>query len=213
MWRFAAELDSIWKRLICSKFGKEDIGWRYREARGPYVVVFWKDIQKDSSWIRENWKFGIGYGTTIRFWTDHWCGTSTLKNSFLDLFGIAVNMVETMAEVWDNGVGNGHRSWNLRFERAFNDREVDFVVSLLRVLQRERVFTEADKVTWIGSASDSFSMRVAYKVLQPRVASSFPAKGIWASSGPTKSTYFSWEATWGGLLTLDNLQRRGGGSS
>ena len=63
-------------------------------------------------------------------------------------------------------------------------------MNLLRVLQSERVSTEVDKVTWIGLASDSFSVRATYKVLHPRVASSFPAKGIWASSGPTKSAFF-----------------------
>ena len=119
---------------MCSKFGKEDLGWSSREAGGPYGVDFWKDIQKESSWVRENWKLSIGYGTRIRFWTDHWCGTLILRNSFLDLFGIAVNKVETVVEVWDRGVGNGHGSWNLRFERAFNDWEVVLVVNLLRVL-------------------------------------------------------------------------------
>ena len=48
VWRFASEPDSIWKRLICSKFGKEDLRWSSREACGPYGVGFWKDIQKES---------------------------------------------------------------------------------------------------------------------------------------------------------------------
>ena len=51
-------------------------------------------------------------------------------------------------------------------------------MNLLRVLHRERVSTKADKVTWIGLTGDSFSMRVAYKMLRPRVASTFLVKGI-----------------------------------
>ena len=62
-------------------------------------------------------------------------------------------------------MGNGHGSWNLRFERAFNDWELDLVVNLLRVLWRERVSIEVDKVTWIGSTGDSFSVRATYIVL------------------------------------------------
>ena len=63
---------------------------------------------------------------------DPWCGTSTLRNSFTDLFDIAVNKLEAVAEVWDHGVGNGHGSWNLRFERAFIYWELDLVVNLLK---------------------------------------------------------------------------------
>ena len=181
--KFASKPDSIWKRLICSKFGKEDLGWSFSEARGPYGVDFWKDIQKESSWVRENWKLSFGNGTRIKFWTDHWCGTSTLRDSFPDLFGIVVNKVETWAEVWDQGVGIGHGSWNLRFERAFNDREVVLVVNLLRVLQSERVFTDADKVTWIGSVGDSFLVCAAYKVFQPGFASSLPLLSLLRAFG------------------------------
>ena len=38
-------------------------------------------------------------------------------------------------------------------------------MNLLRVLQSERVSTEVDKVTWIGSDGDSFLVRAAYKGL------------------------------------------------
>ena len=101
VWRFALELNSIWKRLICSKFGKEDLGWSSREVRGSLWGGLLEGYPKKSSWVRENWKLSIGNGTSIRFWTDHWCGTSILRNSFPDLFGISINKVEIVAEVWD----------------------------------------------------------------------------------------------------------------
>ena len=46
-------------------------------------------------------------------------------------------------------------------------------------------------------------------MLSPRVTSLFPIKGIWVHCVPTKATFFAWEATWGKILTLDELQRRG----
>ena len=40
--------------------------------------------------------------------------------------------------------------WRLNFVRAFNNWEVDLIVNLLNVLQKERVSTVADSVSWRG---------------------------------------------------------------
>lgn len=61
------------------------------------------------------------------------------------LFDVAVNKFETVVEVWDQIVGNS--SWKLNFFRALNDWEVDLVVNLLNVLQKESVAIELDKVS------------------------------------------------------------------
>ena len=37
----------------------------------------------------------------------------------------------------------------------------------------------------------------------------FPYKSIWVARVPTKAAFFAWEASWGKVLTLDSLQRRG----
>ena len=46
-------------------------------------------------------------------------------------------------------------------------------------------------------------------MLSPRGIPLFPIKGIWVHCVPTKTTFFAWQATWGKILTLDKLQRRG----
>ena len=81
------------------------------------------------------------------------------------------------------------------------------VGNLLSALQKEMVTSELDMVSWLGAAGERFSMRETYKVLQPRTTSLFPSKGVWVPSVPTKSAFYSWEATWGKVLTLDQLQR------
>ena len=49
IWRFTSDMYSTWKRLISSMYGKEDLGWRSREARVSFGVRFWKKILKESS--------------------------------------------------------------------------------------------------------------------------------------------------------------------
>ena len=93
--------------------------------------------------------------------------------------------------------------------RAFHDWEMDMVENLPSALQKERVTFELDMVSWLGVVGERFSMRETYKVLQPGTTSPFPSKGVWVPSVPTKSAFYSWEATWGKVLTPDKLQRSG----
>ena len=104
------------------------------------------------------------------------------------------------------GKGQG---WNLNCVRAFNDWEIDLVVNLLHVLQKERVSTELDRVIWKGTVDATFTMCNAYNLLVSRSISRFLFKNIWMASVLSKVSFFAWEAAWGKVLTLDKLQRRG----
>ena len=157
--------------------------------------------------VKENWRFIVGNDTRIRFWLDLWCGTAPLRHSFPILFDLVVNKFETVADVWDQTVGNS--SWKLNLYRDFNDWEVALAVALLNSLQKERVSSKLDKISWKAPIECSFLVSEAVKVLSPRGTPLFPIKGIWVHCVPTKATFFAWEATWGKILTLDKLQRKG----
>ena len=60
---------------------------------------------------------------------------------------------------------NGQGSWNLRLARAFNDCELDMVVNISNALQKEKVSSERDKISWKWGKGYPFSVRDAYKVL------------------------------------------------
>ena len=65
LWRFANDPKCIWRRLICTKYGKEPHGWRPKEAKGPFGVGLWKEILKEAYWVSENWKFKLSNGTRV----------------------------------------------------------------------------------------------------------------------------------------------------
>ncbi|RVW78806.1 hypothetical protein CK203_050975 [Vitis vinifera] len=85
----------------------------------------------------------------------------------------------TVEEMWDQSSGQGN--WNLNFLRDFNDWELDTVGEFLHMLRGHKPSLEEDSVLW----------------------------SIWVARVPTKVAFFAWEATWGKVLTLDRLQRRG----
>ena len=207
IWRFASKMDRMWKRVICFKYGTKELGWKPKEAKGPYGAGLWKDITKEADWISKSWKFNIDDGSRVRFSKDQWCGSTTLSISFPSLFGIAANKNEIVAEVWDQSGGSGH--WNLNLVRSVNDWEVNSVVRLLGTLLSERVLIGWDTVSWKGAGNSIYSIKEAYRVLYPGPIAHFLVKGIWVPNAPSKSAFYVWEAAWGKVLILDKLQKRG----
>ena len=61
----------------------------------------------------------------------------------------------------------------------------------------------------MGSKDGVFSVKSLYRALQPVSLASFPSKIIWNSCVQPKLSFFAWEASWGKVLTLDHLQKRG----
>ncbi|RVW47209.1 AP-1 complex subunit gamma-2 [Vitis vinifera] len=110
-------------------------------------------------------------------------------------------------EMWDQNFGQG--GWNLRFLRDFNDWEMDMIGYLLHVLRDYKPSMEEDSVWWEGGRNGKFRVKEAYRLVARPNDIVFPSRCIWVDSVPTKVAFYAWEATWGRVLTLDRLQKRG----
>ncbi|RVW94166.1 hypothetical protein CK203_038228 [Vitis vinifera] len=92
---------------------------------------------------------------------------------------------------------------------AFNDWEIELVEHFLHKIQVFRVQREEeDKVVWTTPKYGTFSIKSLYSILEPGGSSLFPSDSIWRVSVPPKVAFFAWEASWGKVLTLEQLQRR-----
>ena len=60
-----------------------------------------------------------------------------------------------------------------------------------------------------GGKNGKFDVKEAYGLLTSHSTPLFPKKGIWVENVPSKLAFFAWEATWGRVLTMDRLQKRG----
>ena len=54
-----------------------------------------------------------------------------------------------------------------------------------------------------------FSIKSLYSAVEPGNAVRFPKNIIWSPYVPPKVGFFAWEASWGKVLTLDQLKKRG----
>ncbi|RVW81724.1 LINE-1 retrotransposable element ORF2 protein [Vitis vinifera] len=162
---------------------------------------------KEVGWCWDKMVFNVGKGNKIRFWTDMWCGDSALFQRFPHLYILVAHRNALVEDMWDQNVGEG--GWNLRFIRDFNDWEVEMVGELLQALRGFRITWEEDSVSWKGGGSGQFRVKDAYSWLDRPMDVIFPKNKIWMERVLTKIMFFAWEATWGKILTLDRLQKRG----
>nr|CAN74793.1 hypothetical protein VITISV_000043 [Vitis vinifera] len=163
---------------------------------------------KEADWCWESIDFKVGKGNRVLFWTDKWCGNEALSQSFPQLFTLAGHKNAKVCEVWDSSLGQG--GWNLSLVRDFNDWEMDQIGDMLNLLKDFRISPEEDSVRWKWEGNGVFGAKGAYKRLCGSSAGVFPNRRIWLDKVPTKVFFFAWEASWGKILTLDKLQRRGG---
>ncbi|RVW34760.1 LINE-1 reverse transcriptase-like [Vitis vinifera] len=207
-WRFAIEREVLWKKVISHKYGVEEGGWCTRAERGRYGVGLWKAIRKEWLGMYSSLAFRVGNGRRVRFWKDKWCGDEPLYESFPSLFAISRAKDAWVSEVWNpDGVGDG---WTPLFSRALNDWEIEMMEQFMLKIQAFRVQREIeDKMVWTTSRSGAFSVKSLYSTLEPGGSAMFPYVGIWSARVPPKVAFFAWEASWGKILTLDQLQRRG----
>ena len=69
----------------------------------------------------------VGEGLRIRFWYDLWCGHVPLKDLYLDLFSRALGKDAWISELITITSDGGSRSWNIKFQWAPDDWEVESV--------------------------------------------------------------------------------------
>ena len=207
-WCFANERDALWRKVIRSKFGEDYGGWCSGDIKGGFGVGLWKEIRKEWPQLIQNTYLALGNGRRISFWRDVWCGEEALSLMFPNLFRLTAQKNARVAEVWNWDSGEG--GWNSIFLRSFNDWELEEVVRFFQVLYRNQLRSlMEDKIIFKGSRNDVFSVSSMYRVLDcsPQVA--FPSRLIWNPVIPPRMGFFAWEASWGKVLTLDQLKRRG----
>ncbi|RVX06893.1 hypothetical protein CK203_015021 [Vitis vinifera] len=76
--------------------------------------------------------------------------------------------------------------------------------------RKELIVGMEDRVLWNASKNGIFSVKSLYNTLDSSGAVPFPWRIIWSPCVPTKVGFFAWEASWGKVLTQDQLKRRAG---
>ena len=104
-------------------------GWCTKAISGPYRVMLWKYIQREWTQFSQFIKFAVSDGSRIKFWSDAWCGTVSLKSTFPELCHITQDKEALVADHMH--LHNGSVHWKINFIQAAQDRELESLSSFL----------------------------------------------------------------------------------
>ena len=131
-----------------------------------------------------------------------------LSQAFPTLFNLAAHKDARVVGVWDSSEEVG--VWSPVFLRPFNDGEMEEVERFFLFLHNKKIRSmQEDRLLLKESITDGFSVRHMYRKLMFSPPLDFPSRSIWNPIVPPKLGFFAWEASWGKVLTLDQLKRRG----
>ena len=100
--------------------------------------------------------------------------------------------------------------WYPTFVRALNDWEMEEVERFLLIIFRRKICTsQEDKLFLKNAKFEGFIVKVMYRVLDCSPFMPFPHCSIWNPIVPPNMGFFTWEASGGKVLTLDQLKIRG----
>ena len=106
----------------------------------------------------------------------------------------------------------GSRSWNFLFRHGPQDWEADTVYSFFELIYSSMPRGEGDDhLVWRLTTFGVFDVRSFYKLLSspsPNI-DEFPWEGIWCAKVPKRVSFFLWTIANDGILTIDNLVKRG----
>jgi hypothetical protein len=180
LWRFGVEDSKFWRRVLAAKYGVEGRGWCTRPVRGTHGCSLWKEIMAGWDNFHSYIFFDVGTGNRVQFWHDKWCGDRPLKDMFLLLYECSRDRDASIDSLYARTSGREKREWHIRFERDFNDREVNDVASFFRLIHtKPPTHEDDDKFKWGLKKNEAFDIRSFYHALRGDMGIVFPWKSIW----------------------------------
>lgn len=172
----------------------------------PYSY-WWKGVLS----IKEIFKWGIYYklgnGSNIKFWSDRWCGESSLQQSFLEVFD--------MSNCTNLAVRDCFVDTNWNWNRILGDNIENFqglnpsVSEIKEKVSQFKVEHGPDIMLWRWSPTGQFTVRSTYVALSDGATRDRRSSKIWKLRVPLKVKVFCWLVLRKRLLTADNLVKRG----
>ena len=120
---------------------------------------FWKGLIN----VKENFlqcvSFNMKDGSQIRFWEDTWYGTSPFSEQYPNLYRVAYNPHDSVANVLAND------TCNLSFWRALVGTKLTEFQNLVANMSNVNLSNERDTVSWKLQKSGIFTVHSMYQLL------------------------------------------------
>ncbi|GKV04538.1 hypothetical protein SLEP1_g16691 [Rubroshorea leprosula] len=172
--RLGDGLEGLWKRVIWEKYygGRKEV--EVTSFASLNMSQVWKDIVSVGSGFErllemlvKGFKWKVGDGSCVIFWSDKWVGEEPLKNLFPRLFTLSANREGLLKDMglWSN---DGW-VWECRWRHGCIGRAAGEEEQLTELINGVKLKIDGvDSWRWIHSGDGSYSVKVAYDFLTPK---------------------------------------------
>uniref|UniRef100_A0A2N9EPE9 Reverse transcriptase zinc-binding domain-containing protein n=1 Tax=Fagus sylvatica TaxID=28930 RepID=A0A2N9EPE9_FAGSY len=171
--------------------------WCSHNVTGPYGVCFWKAISNGWDRFLQFVSYKVGDGSSIKFWTDRWCGETSLKVRSPDLYRIARHKDASVRDLMS--YKSSTLQWDVCFVCRVQDWEVDTITVFMDLLYSVKIRRdEADALCWNPSSRDIIDQRwgrmekpltICFSTAQWRKNHGFSFLYVWGGLGDAENCY------------------------
>jgi len=148
LWRYMNEKDSLWRRVVRSKYGDNGLGCYPSRPKGAYRQSLWRFIHEGWGRFYQVFSFRVGVGSSISFWHDRWCEESPLRDLFPSLYVLAVNRDASIADYYQRGPGCVVWSPVFIHDAFVDDILTSFLNKLNEVTPQDSTEDSTETVSW-----------------------------------------------------------------
>ncbi|KAK3213079.1 hypothetical protein Dsin_017785 [Dipteronia sinensis] len=208
VWRFGKEEGSMWKRVLCAKYGisQSSLSWKWKAPSSASVFMkavgsLFDEGSVSASILEGGLKILVGCGDRIRFWEDVWLDDCSLKVAYPRIFALASKKSGTIRDFgsWQKDVWR----WNVPLRRSIFDWEVNMwkvfcmaldCVTIIRIIP--------DVVVWTHRPNGEFSVKSFQRCIEDSLGDGqVDVVFSWGGITPHKVEVFIWQLIkgWMGL--------------
>ncbi|KAF5193034.1 Reverse transcriptase zinc-binding domain, partial [Thalictrum thalictroides] len=130
--------------------------------------------------------FVVGKGNRVSFWNDIWCGESSFRDEFPELYLKSYEKEGSVAShlKWEDNV----HAWDLKIRARLSEAEIEQTGNLLHLLESVQPCVEdEDTIRWTLSRTGRYTVRSMHDVIAAREGVvNYPHKLVWKSDMPYK---------------------------
>jgi hypothetical protein len=197
--RYHLDTNKIWRQIVDSKY---DLTPNILCAAPQSFSPFWKGVMWAANAAKLGYRWNLGNGLKILFWTDIWLGNCSLAILYWDLFILVHEQEVTVAQAWD--------SVNLRFtfRRCVSRILYDRWLELIQLVSTVNLNNDDDMPIWMLESSGQYNVRSFYAVVNDRGVVPVHTPAIWQLDVLPRLHVFLWLLANDKLLTRNNLAKR-----
>ncbi|XP_048491336.1 uncharacterized protein LOC125492674 [Beta vulgaris subsp. vulgaris] len=199
-WKFLTQPSKLWVKILNNKYCK---GTNFMDViPNASQSTIWRDILKGRDLLAQGIIMNVGNGEDISLWYHHWVGREPL-------YKCPDIVIPDSKAHWRVAHIIKNRTWSLDQIAYLLPQEI---IKEIKAIPLPTISSVQDELRWVFSSDGDFSIKSAYRKLNPNIhtPSQIPNfwPKLWKIKVPFKYKMLFWNVAHEILPTASNLQKK-----